>query len=221
MKAHQRKRSKVEGPKWLQEAVHSVVASLRNAWTQPSDKKSIDVLHRLETDPRMTGVWKELGRRRSRLEFSNAIKEFLFHACQLAVVEPRAIKFSEAIEPYVRLYDIAHQLLSLANDLRIFSLNEEALELERVAELCGLEAEEHDVLDDNSRRPKRRGKHDDIRGFVIVLSKITRELFGADLFGVIAIGSNPAPDRDDISRSQVREILRSIRRARSKKRGLR
>ena len=93
--------------------------------------------------------------------------------------------------------------------------------MERVAELCGLEAEEHDVLDDNSIRPKRRGKHDDIRGFVIVLSKITRELFGADLFGVIAIVANVTLNRDDISRSQVREILRSIRRARSKKRGLR
>jgi hypothetical protein len=100
------------------------------------------------------------------------------------------ITWSEFLERQRKRSILSNQIKEDARGLRLFGMEDDAVELERTA----LSVDKFDWLYDHPVAPRHRTeKH--LRGYVLKLGNICGALFGSPLYGTLAAITNVAFDR--------------------------
>jgi hypothetical protein len=145
----------------------------------------------------------------SQEQEQDAALGYLFYHAYWYVLRPSPlISASEANEALGQIWSLATSLRLDAEKLRSFGMEDEALELKRIARRCEEQSFWDDPQDDCPWLVARHRGDDHLRAYVLGLSDITRLLFRTPLYGVLAAITNVALNRDDITDKHIREMLR-------------
>jgi hypothetical protein len=142
-------------------------------------------------------------------EQDRGIGDFFYHAYCYACDVPFKIRSrSEVRKDLAELCQLGDRLQNEAETLASFGMEAEALELKRIASECYDLSSAYETSTDPWLIDRHRGDRR-LRDYVVWLSIITRKLFGAPLYGILAITSNVAFNRDDVTGPYIREMLRA------------
>jgi hypothetical protein len=142
-----------------------------------------------------------------------ALRILFTHAYNLALDPPPVVNVAEAHQYLTELRNISARLRNEASKLSELGMEEEALEVERIAANC----EEHSYwaeLDEEdpliSVVVYRDRNNNSLRGYIAYLAGTTQQIFGQPLHGTLATISNVAFQRTDITPDRIHDMLRSI-----------
>jgi hypothetical protein len=135
---------------------------------------------------------------------------FFYHAYYYARDVPFQIQSgSEVSKAGAELLNVGVRLQNEAEILASFGMEEEVLVLKRIALECSDYSSAFEPSKDDPWLVDRHRGDGQLRDYVVWLSIITRKLFGNALCTILAITSNVAFNRDDVTGAQIREMLRA------------
>jgi len=142
-----------------------------------------------------------------------ALRILFTNAYDLALDPPPVVNVLEARQMITELGKVLARLRNEASNLRKFGLEEDALEVERIAANCEehsywAEPDEEDPL--NPVVVYRDRNNNSLRSYVAYLAGTTQRIFGKPLHGTLATISNVAFQRTDITPDRIHDMLRSI-----------
>jgi hypothetical protein len=133
-----------------------------------------------------------------------AVQYFFHHAYLTALVDSPVLTFVEMERLYKERELSARRLRTEADKLRSFGMKVEAKELTRIA----LECEKNTSYLYNVWILYRQRTDNRLRGYVLTLAELNKQLFTTPLYGTLATITNVAFNRTKITGQQVREMLR-------------
>lgn len=141
-----------------------------------------------------------------------AIRILFTHAYNLALDPPPVINVAEAHQYLTELRKISARLRNEASKLSELGMEEDALEVERIAANCEeqsywAEPDEEDLL--TFVAAYRNRNDNSLRSYVAYLAGATQQIFGQPLHGTLATISNVAFQRTNITADRIHDILRS------------
>jgi hypothetical protein len=142
-------------------------------------------------------------------EQDRGIGDFFYHAYYYARDVPFQIQSrSEVSKTRAKLLNVGVRLQDEAEILASFGMEEEVLVLKRIASKCNDYSSAFEPSKDDPWLVDRHRADRQLRDYVVWLSIITRKLFGNPLRGILAITSNVAFNRDDVTGAHIREMMR-------------
>ena len=144
-------------------------------------------------------------------EQDRAVQYFLRHAYR-NFIDRKPVFLSDLTAKMNKLREVAEGLHQQAATLQSLGKQSDAQKLEEIASDCDEEA--RDMLprdgDDDPWVITRQSEDVELRAFVIDLSIGTTMLFQKELHSTLATVANVVFNRQDVTRSKVREMLRSV-----------
>jgi hypothetical protein len=142
-----------------------------------------------------------------------ALRILFSRAYNLALDPPPVVNVAEAHQYLTELRNISARLRNEASKLSELGMEEDALEVGRIAANCEEQAiwaepDEEDLL--TFVAAYRNRNDNSLRGYVAYLAGTTQQIFGKPLHGTLATISNVAFQRTDITADRIHDILRSI-----------
>ena len=149
-------------------------------------------------------------------EQDRAVQLFLRHAYREAL-DAKPVLLSDLKAKAEKLLEVADVLRKQATTLHSLGKESEAQKLEDMTSTCDDDARNMLPRDDEDPWIITRQRGDlELRAFAADLSITTMQLFRKELHGTLATVANVVFNRQDMTRSKIREMLRSSTRERSK-----
>jgi hypothetical protein len=167
--------------------------------------------HLLEREATTLEGMPETGIESQWSEQELALRILFTDAYDLALDIPPVVTVSEARQTMTDLWNTSICLREGATKLRELGMEDNALQVERIAASC--EEEAYWAEPDEQLTPvvvHRDHGENSVRSYVAYLAGTTQRLFGKPLYGTLANISNVAFDRTDITDDRIHDMLRAM-----------